>query len=117
MNRHLKRLAKIVNKNKPKIEIWSMVASFGPEDTGLPMKIWVSTKTFSHGPRIKVHESVSVSISDTPSVKAGSGLSNADLKLVSQYIIKNKDILLQYWNEEITTPTLVAGLKKIYVGL
>lgn len=100
------------------------VANLRQNSTGLPMVIWVSEKGHAkHGPRIKVSkthshkasslDSVSVSITDTPEIVAGEGLSNKDFELVAKYIKLNKDVLLDYWYGEIDTAELINKLKKV----
>jgi len=93
-------------------EMLSEMANVTSVDSGLPMNIYVSDKSgISHGPRIKVQTNhsqtirkdlfVSVSISDNPEIMAGSGLSASDFKIASDFILKNKTALLQYWNMQI----------------
>lgn len=104
-----------------KTAVWSMAATFSQSDTGLPMIIWVSMKASARrGPRIKVQknhdaktqtdEMVSVSVTNTP--RAVVGLTNRDLELVTEYIVLNRAVLLDYWNDIISTPALVSGLRK-----
>ena len=91
--------------------------------TGLPMIIYISTKAFSkHGPRIKVQTNhsqktsansfVSISISDDPKIMAGTGLSNKDFEIVKKFILENKKILLDFWNENIDVGDVLENLKK-----
>jgi hypothetical protein len=92
--------------------------------TGLPMIIYVSIgKHLSHGPRIKVskiygnkssmEDTVSFTISDNPKIVSGGGLPSKDIKLVKNFIIKNKDNLLKHWNNEITSDELIDLLVKV----
>ncbi len=101
-----------------------LMANLFQEDTGLPMIIWVSERGHTqHGPRIKVSKShsakvdiyntVSVSITNKPEIVAGEGLSNRDLKLITDYILLNKETLLAYWNNEISTLTLARKLIRL----
>ena len=94
-------------------------------DTGLPMLVWVSEKRASHGPRIKVartynHRTIpgdtfSVSITNIPKVVAGDtgDITTKDVKLVFQWVILNKELLLKYWHDHIVTRELYVELKKI----
>ncbi len=77
-------------------------------DTGLDYDIRISSKEGSHGPRIKVYleslgdASISVSISDSPEIVAGTrnAVSAKELNKISEWIIKNKRVLLDYWNSD-----------------
>lgn len=99
------------------------MSNLRPADTGLPMVIWVSVKGGArHGPRIKVarehgatinpFDTVSVTIEDEPRVIGGT-LSAHDMERVKQYIALNRDVLLQYWNHEMSTAELIQGLKSL----
>ena len=85
------------------------MSSLRPKDTNLPLIVWISFKTNSkHGPRIKVSDSnyivknlnTSISISKTPEIKEGN-IKSKDFKLISKWIILNRVILLDIWNEKI----------------
>lgn len=100
-----------------------LMANLRQKTTGLPMVIWVSERgDAKHGARIKVStnhsekidisESVSVSITESPEIMAGIGLSNKDFQLVAEFIRLNKELLLDYWNSEIDTADLISDLKK-----
>ena len=84
--------------------------------TGLPVNIWVddigvNRKNKHNLPRIKVQnntadkrqeDTFSLTISKTPEVVAGTcKLDNAILDTVKNYIIKNYNVLMQHWNQEI----------------
>lgn len=92
------------------------------KSTGIKNVIWVSAKNANHGARVKVQwgdsirETVSVSLHKTnPTVVAGNeaDLDASILAEVKQWIIENYAVLMQYWNMEIDTADMIAGLKKI----
>lgn len=93
--------------------------------TGLPMVIFISPKgNAKHGPRIKVQVNYSqkanmkdawtVTISDDPEViDSKKQMPAKDLKLVKEFIIKNKEILLKHWNDSTDPVKTVQSLKSI----
>jgi len=97
------------------------MANLWPENTNLPVVVWVSEKGKSkHGPRVKVmthtgkmniKDTVSITISSQP-ILIGK-LDSKILKAVSKWIILNKQNLLNYWNEEISTNIMINKLKKL----
>jgi predicted RNA-binding protein len=106
-----------------KIPSWERLyemANFDQNDTGLDEVIYVSVKQGSHGPRLKVFknkqpkgENFSVTIEDTPRMIGKVFVNAKELKRIVEFITLNKQVLLDYWNFEITTTTLVKELKKI----
>lgn len=103
--------------------VLSEMANVTPKITGLPMNIYISDKSgLSHGPRIKVQTNhaqnirkellVSVSISENPEIVAGKGLSASDFASVRDFIVKNRENLLRYWNLEIGIDDLLDGIVK-----
>ncbi len=89
------------------------MANYYEDVTGLPMVIWVGSKSKAkHGPRIKVQRNYiqrmdssdlfTVSISDDPQIVAGNkgSITTDDLGKVFKWVIVNKDILLQLWRME-----------------
>lgn len=91
--------------------------------TGLKMVVWVFVRgSAKHGPRIKVSPThshkiqpeglVTVSIEDVPRVIRGK-LEEQDFEEVSRWIKTNRKLLLDYWDCEISTDELVAGIRRI----
>ncbi len=88
----------------------------------LPSNIWVSTKNANHGPRIKIQrnkgermqidDTFSMTISDAPDVvgEVGADLSTKDISYFKEFVIKNKDTLLDYWNGNMDTSDLTDKL-------
>lgn len=111
-------LLDIVSKNN---ELYEM-ANLWPNDTGLPIVIWVQEKGYNrHGPRIKVmakkgkmniEQTISMTIEDEPKVVGGQ-LSNEYYRVVSKWIRKNKENLILYWKQKISSVELFKRLKKV----
>ena len=108
----LKQLLEYNTKDIPKsdmpLELFEM-ATIAEKRSGVNLRIWTSMKRGSYGPRIKVTQSgeqltnsnsCSISISDNPRILAGNKkiINSNQLKLVSSWIILNKDVLLKLWN-------------------
>ncbi len=102
-----------------------MARPLAPEDTGLPMTVYVPTRDPSRPrtPRIKVprdhgqgssqNRLVDVSISDDPSTVGATGLSKGDLRLVRAWILLNKDTLLRYWSLSLPAAAMMAALRPL----
>lgn len=100
------------------------MANLAPEDTGLPMVVWVSQRGGArHAPRVKVslvhgrrmrpERTTSVSIVHAVEVVAGPPLPHDDLELVRDWIARNRAVLLDYWDEVISTRELLERLVKV----
>lgn len=102
--------------------------------TGLDSIIWIQTNdsqgTGNHNiPRIKFQnnsgmkiqkdELIPISISDEPEILLKSNdldkikLSNKQIRAIKLWIIKNRDVLMKYWNDEITTYDAFELLRKV----
>ena len=95
--------------------------------TNLPMTIWVypEIRKLKHNlPRLKfqnnysshltdVKDLVPISIEDNPKilVKVNLKISQEDLATLKSWIRENKEILLQFYNQEIDAGELIKGLK------
>lgn len=102
----------------------SEMANLTDEDTGLTnIVIYVSDKSNSrHGPRIKVSgfyskidktNLFSVTIEDNPKVIGNVGnIRSRDVESIKSFVVRNKDILLKYWNLDISIGTLIKGFVK-----
>ena len=109
------------------------MASISQNTTSLDVIIWVQTNntqsTGKHNlPRIKFqnntatkiqpNESIPISISDNPEILLKNNdlnkikISQAQINEIKQWIIKNKEILIDYWEEKITTDEFFQKLKK-----
>jgi len=106
-----------------KIPSWERLyemANFNQDSTGLEEVIYISVKPGSHGPRLKVFrnkqpkgENFSVTIEDSPKTTGSVFVNAKELKRIIEFVLLNKQVLLNYWNFEIDTVTLVKTLKKI----
>ena len=109
------------------------MANISQHATGLDVIIWVQTNntqsTGKHNlPRIKFqnntetkiqpNELIPISIADEPKILLKNDelskikISKAQINRVIQWIVKNKEILIDYWEENITTDELFQKLKK-----
>ena len=108
-----------------------MSPNFTKKDTNLPVLIFVSGRGgASHGPRIKFlnkystkwtdKDAISVSIEDNPRIvypKNGVKLNikTKEFKQVCQWIVQNKQVLLDYWFDKISLDKLQANLSPLEV--
>ena len=100
------------------------------EDTGLRMTIWFSTDNHSSGPRIKANfdgslsfnkrDNFTVTISDHPQVMPRRDeamvikkIGQSNLDDLCDWILINKQPLLDYWNSKISTSQLLTQLKPL----
>ena len=109
------------------------MANISQSTTGLDVIIWVQTNntqsTGKHNlPRIKfqnntatkiqINELIPISISDDPKILLKNNdlnkikISQTQINGIKQWIMKNKEILIDYWEEKITTDELFQKLKK-----
>ena len=109
------------------------MANISQHATGLDVIIWVQTNntqsTGKHNlPRIKfqnntetrdqINELIPISISDNPKILLNNNdlnkikISQAQINGIKQLIVQNKEILIDYWQEQITTDELFQKLKK-----
>ena len=75
------------------------------KDTGLDYIIWLIPKNNSekHGPRLKVRVNnvlIPVSICDEPRVCVNTNLRIPEFRNLQEWIITNKDLLLEYWDSD-----------------
>jgi hypothetical protein len=100
------------------------MSNLTPEDTGLPVVIWINPMTGKEGPwaRIKVqydNKFYIMPISDTPEWKIKSNVKNPFsskiTKMLQQFVKQNKDVLLEYWNSKgsMSMKLVYKKLKKI----
>jgi hypothetical protein len=99
-----------------------LMSNLFPEDTGLPFIVWVSVgEGVRHDVRVKVYrggkvnprEMTSVALRPTVHVTQGEGLSGTELKALAQWIELNYDVILKYWNMEISTRQMLDSIKKV----
>ena len=115
--------AKQLLNNIEEIEIFNEMSNIRQSQTGLPMIVWfLGRGGEKHGPRLKVQSNhsqsisptnlISITISDNPELVQGN-IDQEDFKLIKKFILLNKDLLLKYWNHELSTIEFLNQIKKI----
>ena len=98
------------------------MANLRPDDTGLPMVIWVSEKGGAkHGPRIKVSKKMgdkidpgnTLTVTVPEAKQIGGTLPPKVFQQVKAFIILNGAVILQYWEQKISTKEMLDALKKV----
>ena len=101
------------------------MSNISREDSGLPVRVWVSSKMSAaerHGPRLKVE--LPGKGSPTIPVLLRMDITSDDvigyvtlpakiLNPLRSFINLNYDILIQYWNDEISTKQMILSIKDI----
>lgn len=110
-------------------EILFEMANPRPEDTGLPMCIFISPKGYTkhfarikvckeYGAKFKPYDTFTVTIQDSPKIIGDIGeIKPKDIEKVKKFIIKNKDLLIKHWKYEISDKQFLNDLKKIQVDM
>lgn len=105
-------------------ELFEM-SNISREDSGLPVRVWVSSKMSAaqrHGPRLKVELPVKGSptipvllkIDITENDVVGyEQLPSKILNPLRDFINLNYNVLIQYWNDEISTKQMIMSIKGI----
>jgi hypothetical protein len=99
------------------------MANLYPRDTGLPMTIWVSPRGRArHDARIKVcltpgdrmdaTNTAVVAIRPTPRL-IGGALPARDFDLVANWIARNAEALIDYWNGTLSTVEFVQRMERL----
>lgn len=97
------------------------LANLPPEVTGLPMVVWVSQRgrtrhdvrvkvSLVHGRRMNIDQTASVSVRPSVTVVAGPPLTKDDLEAVARWIDRNREAIIDFWEERIYTNELLARL-------
>lgn len=105
-------------------EDFFLMASLAPEDTGLPMVVWISERGRSrhdarvrialrHGRDLRPDPSAWVAVQPDVRVVVGSGLRPNDLDLVRRWIELNREVVLGYWNGDLSTDEAIARLQPL----
>jgi len=100
-------------------ELYEMANVF-PDDSGLPMTVWVRPRSNErHGPRIKVctvhgprmlpHDTVTVTLRPIPT----GGLSSADLRAIGDWIRLNETAITAHWEGWISAIEFGRRLQKL----
>lgn len=105
-------------------ELFEM-SNIAREDSGLPVRVWVSSKMTAaerHGPRIKIElpgtstPTISVLLKKDITSEDVVGYNKLPSKILAPlrtFINLNYDALLQYWNDEISTKQMIMSIKNI----
>lgn len=112
-------------------EILMEMSTLRKKDTNLPVNIWVDDiaaerNTPHNRPKIKfqnntsdrvlTREAIPMSIDDNPEILVKNfktKLSNEQVNAVRKFIVLNKDVLSDYWNNKITLFQFIARIKPI----
>ena len=101
------------------------MSNISREESGLPVRIWVSSKMSAaerHGPRVKVElpgqgsPTIPVLLKmdiTSEDVVGYEKLPAKGLNPLRNFINLNYDILIQYWNDEISTKQMILSIKTI----
>jgi hypothetical protein len=101
------------------------MSNISREDSGLPVRVWVSSKMSAaerHGPRLKVElpgkgsPNIPVLLKMDITADDVVGYDKLPAKILSplrDFINLNYDILIQYWNDEISTKQMILSIRDI----
>jgi hypothetical protein len=115
------RLHEIEPIHNEEMNLWEM-ANLSQKQTGLPVVIWVSQgMSLQHGPRVKVcngskwsHDNATITIHDEiPRMIGDIGLTQDQFAKISEWIILNREALLQYWYGDLLTDELMQVLTPV----
>lgn len=121
------KLLDIINEDRAlheeAIELEEM-ANLHPSDTGLTnVVVWVNGggDKLQHGPRIKVSRgnkyraetSSTIPLTGMPRIIGNADLSQDEFAQVIQWIDINRDTILKYANDELTTAEMLVSIKKL----
>lgn len=98
------------------------MAHFSPEDTGIPVVIWVEESgdvkdryprmtVMTHPGKMNYEEAVLVTVKDPPRVIGV--LKPSIKKKVVEFINLNRDALMAYWNQKLSTMQFIRRLRKV----
>ena len=100
-----------------------LMSNLFPEDTGLPMTIWVSAKggarhdvrvkvNMAHGQKVGLDNMAVVGVRPQPRLIHGT-LANRDLNAVFDWIGLNREIIIDHWEGRASSAALVRALKPL----
>lgn len=101
------------------------MSNISREDSGLPVRIWVSSKMSAaerHGPRLKVElpgtgsPTIPVLLKKDITADDVVGYELLPAKILNplrDFINLNYDILIQYWNDEVSTRQMILSIRSI----
>ena len=97
------------------------MANLFAKHTGLPFVVWISYRAgarydvrvkVSQGPKAIPFEMVSIAIRPNVHIVEGS-LSGSDLALLTKWIERNRNVLIQYWEGEIDTKDALDAIQSV----
>jgi hypothetical protein len=108
--------------NGEELDLFEMANLF-PATTGLPMTVWVSPRGraqhdarvkvhMTHGNRMDISNTAEVGIRPSAHLISG-GLTTADNQAVFDWVQRNTDALIDYWDGNIDTAQLIGRLVKV----
>ena len=100
-----------------------LMSNLYPQDTGLPMTVWVNVKggarhdvrvkvSMRHGSRATLDELAVVCVRPEPHLLHGD-LSTSDLKQVIAWIRLNEDVIVDHWNGRASSAELIRRLQSL----
>jgi hypothetical protein len=100
-----------------------LMVPLSPRMTGLPMTVWVSprgnarhevriTVNMAHGNQMNIDNTAVVALRPSPRILSGR-LSPEDERAVADWITRNFDTLVSYWNGDIDTVQLAQALQPL----
>jgi hypothetical protein len=104
---------------------YDMAVNLRSTQTGLPKLVWVSTRTEEQGPRIKIgidpikakgfDECATMTISEKPEVVGDipKEITETDINVIRKWVLLNKDVLLEYWQDDISSTELFLKLRQL----
>jgi len=108
--------------NEPQGQALFDLANLRPERTGLPFVGFMSQKggarhdvrvKIASGPKVKASEMATVAVRPAVRVMRGA-VDPADLALLTEWIGRNRDVLVAYWNGDIEyTEDAIAALQPL----
>lgn len=124
------QINEIENYNIPEQDMMTEMANLSQKHTELPVVIWVETGvtrgTKHNIPRLKFQNSTSqkistknlipISISEEPEILIKNfdmknlKISRKDFQMVKEWIIKHRETLIDYWNQNFDTVELISIL-------
>jgi hypothetical protein len=99
------------------------MANLYPATTGLPMTVWVSPRgrarhaarvkvCMVHGNRMDATNTASVRIAPQPQLMEGT-LSAADMRVAYEWIERNRDALIEFWDGKVDIAGFLARMVKV----
>ena len=102
------------------VDLLFEMAQVHPKESGLNYPVYISEKNAKHGPRVKIFKhngksgpTFSITVSDNPQVIGNSFVNKRELKRMINWVILNKQTLIDLWNAELTHREALNKIKSI----